>query len=105
MSVSDLNTIHIHGYLTPFIPQNVQEVVSNLSTAYSGGGGYLSAKTCQEKDLNCVPQEAMRVKQQKEEDAQSERNSIVGNSDVKTSGAGMNTENIQRQQVSNATNQ
>lgn len=105
MSVSDLNTIHIHGYLTPFIPQNDQEVVSNLSTAYSGGGGYLSAKTCQEKDPNCVPQEAMRVKQQKEEDAQSERNSIVGNSDVKTSGAGMNTENIQRQQVSNATNQ
>lgn len=78
MSPSDLNTIHIRPYINPYIPQNDQEVVNNLSVAH--GAGYLSSETCQEKDPNATPQEAMRVRNEKEEESEIERNSIVSSS-------------------------
>lgn len=80
MSPSTLNTVHVRAYQKPFIPQNDTEVVNCLNVAYSGGNGYLSADTCQEKDPNSTPQEAMRIKKQKEEIASDERNAIVGSS-------------------------
>ena len=61
-------------YITPYIPQNDQEVVNNLSVAK--GAGYLSSETCQERDPNATPQEAMRVKQEADEKAVIERNSF-----------------------------
>lgn len=64
-SPSTLNTIKINAYYTPYVPQNEQENVTNLNTAYAGGNGYLSAQTCQEKDNNCTPQEAFRVQRER----------------------------------------
>ena len=78
ISPSDMNRTNIRPYLTPYIPQNDQEVVSNLSVAK--GAGYLSAQTCQERDPNATPQEAMRIAKEKEEEAEAERNSIVSSS-------------------------
>lgn len=107
MSPSDLNTIHIRPYLTPYIPQNDQEVVNNLSVAH--GAGYLSAETCQERDPNSTPQEAMRVKQEADELAETERNAIVNSSsndstiidenDNLNKGA-MNAQNLQKRVLS-----
>jgi hypothetical protein len=78
MSPSSLNTIHIRPYLKYYVPQNDTDRVNNLTVAK--GSGYLSSETCQEKDPNATPQEAMRIKQEEQEKAIQERNAIVGQS-------------------------
>ena len=103
LSPSDANTVHIRGYLTPYIPQNDQETVSNLATAT-----WLSDETKREKDPNAVPQETMRVQEQTEQELQDQRNVMVGASTPTDIGsqteppknnnrAGMNAYNIQKQ--------
>ena len=107
-----MNITKIMPYITPYIPQNDQEVVNNLSVAH--GAGYLSSETCQERDPNATPQEAMRVRNEKKEEAEIERNSIVSSSsnssssdkngivdeeDTLDSGA-MNPSNLQKKALS-----
>lgn len=112
ISTSDMNITKIMPYITPYIPQNDQEVVNNLSVAH--GAGYLSSETCQERDPNATPQEAMRIRNEKKEEAEIERNSIVSSSsnssssdkngivdeeDTLDSGA-MNASNLQKKALS-----
>ena len=109
-SPSDLNQIKIRSTIIPYIPQNDQEVVNNLNIGYASGNGYLSAQTCQEKDPNCTPQEAIRVKNEQEEKAQTERNAIVYESTQQNADNGgasptndtQNASNKQKQLLANA---
>ena len=108
ISPSALNTIHVRPYFIPYIPQNDQETVNNLSVAK--GAGYLSSLSCQEKDPNATPQEAMRIRQESEEQASVERNAIVNDNSIidsnsNTDGGSMNPDNLGKKALSKVTKQ
>ncbi len=109
VSPSDMNKLHVRAYCTPYVPQNDTDTVNNLTVAK--GSGYLSSETCQEKDPNASPQEAMRIKQEEQEKAIQERNAIVGQSqdtggtaiiDAKSNkgASAMNPQNTQKKALS-----
>jgi len=89
-SVSDFEKMDLRGDMTIYVHQNDNETINNLVMGVTSG--FTSIETAQERSIYSAEDEPNRLKKQKEQEIQDERDALVR----QQANDGMNDTNLQR---------